>query len=57
MPGKNYTFTTRVDPKSPPCAIPTRVKIGGGAGLRPRVRNAYFAAAFIAIAGKPAPHI
>ena len=43
MPGKNYTFTTRVDPKSPPHDILTRMKIGGGAGLRPRVRNAYSA--------------
>ena len=32
----------RVDPKSPPCVTPLGVKIGGGAGLRPRVRNAYF---------------
>ena len=35
MPGENSSFTTHVDPKSPP------IMNGGGAGLCPRVRYAY----------------
>jgi hypothetical protein len=44
MPGKNPAFTTRVDPISPPSGrvLSHRLKSGGGAGYRPRVRNAYF---------------
>jgi len=46
MPGKNLTFTTRVDPVSPPSTCPCQIaaweeKLGGGAGHCPRVRVAY----------------
>jgi len=51
MPSTNCTFTTHVDPISPPSethsldhktTIRPRCAYGGGAGYRPRVRNAYF---------------
>ena len=51
IPSTNCTFTTHVDPISPPSethslgaisAIRPRCAFGGGAGYRPRVRNAYF---------------
>ena len=45
MPGEDHTFTTHVDPGSPPCRTgpcPSAGSAnGGGAGYCPRVRNAY----------------
>jgi len=47
MPGENHTFTTHVDPVSPPSGpvVPGTWPVGGfggGAGHCPRVRYAYF---------------
>ena len=41
MPGENYTFTTHVDPGSPPQLGPPAQRVVEAPGTAPRVRNDY----------------